>query len=103
MPQVVAAGISTNATPPSNGGDSRIEIMGSGDAEKPVVRVNFISPEYFPVLHIPVAQGRVWDSAETRRGAQLAVINQTMAPQNGPKRDAIGTEFRIPGLKNGPC
>ena len=61
MPQVVAAGISTNATPPSNGSDSRIEIMGSSEAEKPVVRVNFISPEYFPVLRIPLAQGRVWD------------------------------------------
>ncbi len=102
MPQVVAAGISTNATPPANGGDSRIEIMGSGDAEKPVVRVNFISPEYFPVLHIPMAQGRVWDSAESRRGAQLAVINQTMARQYWPKGDAIGRQFKIPGMKSQP-
>src|SRR6516225_5479901 len=100
MPQVVAAGISTNATPPSNGNDSRIEIMGSGDAEKPAVRVNFISPEYFPVLHIPLAQGRVWDSAESRRAAPLAVINQTMAHQYWPKGDAIGHQFKIPGLKN---
>ena len=102
MPQVVAAGISTNATPPANGRDSRIEIMGSSEAEKPVVRVNFISPEYFPVLRIPLAQGRVWDGAETRRGAQLAVINQTMARQYWPKGDAIGHQFRIPGLKNEP-
>ena len=102
MPQVVAAGISTNATPPANGGDSRIEILGTSEAEKPVVRVNFVSPEYFPVLHIPLAQGRVWDGAETRRGAQLAVINQTMARQYWPKGDAIGHEFKIPGLKNEP-
>ena len=39
--------------------------------------MNFVSPEYFPVLQIPLAQGRLWDGAETRRGAQLAVINQT--------------------------
>ena len=70
MPQVVAAGISTNATPPANGGDSRIEIMGSGDAEKPVVRVNFISPEYFPVLHIPAGAGtRVGQRRIAARGA----------------------------------
>jgi len=102
MPRVIGAGISTNATPPANGWENKIEIMGSSDAEKPVVRVNFISPEYFPVLRIPLAQGRMWDQAETMRGAQLAVINQTMARQYWPKGDAIGRQLRIPGLKNEP-
>ncbi len=102
LPEVVAAGISTNATPPANGGDARIEIMGTSESEKPVVRVNFISPEYFPVLRIPLSQGRMWDHAETMRGAQVAVINQTMARQYWPRGDAIGRQFRIPGLKNEP-
>jgi predicted permease len=102
MPQVVAAGISTNATPPANGSDSRIEIMGAGESEKPVVRLNFISPEYFPVLRIPLSQGRLWDHAETMRGAQVAVINRTMARQFWPKGEAIGRQFRISGLKNAP-
>jgi predicted permease len=100
MPQVVAAGISTNATPPSNGWPQTIEIMGI--TEKPEVRVNFISPEYFPVLHIPLAQGRIWDHAETMRGAQLAVINQTMARQYWPNGDAIGHQVKIPSLKDQP-
>ncbi len=102
MPQVVSAGISTNATPPANGSDNKIELMGSSDAEKPAVRVNYVSSEYFPVLRIPLAQGRVWDGGETQRGAPLAVINQTMARQYWPKGDAIGHKFRIPGLKSTP-
>lgn len=102
MPQVVAAGISTNATPPSNGGDNRIEIAGRSELEKPVVRVNFISPEYFPVLRIPLSKGRIWDHSETMRGARLAVINQTMARQYWPKGDAIGRQLRIIGLKSEP-
>jgi predicted permease len=102
MPQVVAAGISTNATPPANGGDSKIEIMGTAEAEKPIVRINFISPEYFPVLRIPLTQGRLWDRAETSRGAPLAVVNQTMARQYWPKGDAIGHQIRIPGMKDEP-
>jgi predicted permease len=102
MPQVVAAGISTNATPPANGGDSRVEIMGASESEKPVVRVNFISSDYFSVLRIPLSHGRLWDHAETMRGAPLAVINRTMARQYWPKGDAIGRQFRIPGLKNEP-
>jgi predicted permease len=102
MPEVVAAGISTNATPPANGGDSRLEITGASGSEKPVVRVNFISPEYFSVLRIPLRQGRLWDHAETMRGAQVAVINQTMARQYWPKGEAVGRRFRIPALKNEP-
>jgi len=102
MPEVVSAGISTNATPPENGWDTRIEIMGSGVAERREIKVNFISPEYFPVLHIPLAQGRAWDHAETMRGAPLAVINQTMARMYWPKGDAIGHQVRIPTLKDEP-
>jgi putative ABC transport system permease protein len=101
MPEVVAAGISTNATPPSNGGDTRIEIMGN-NGEKPEARLNFISPEYFPVLRIPLAQGRIWDHAETMRGAPLAVINQTMARHYWPNGNAIGQQIRIPNLKGEP-
>lgn len=102
MPGVVAAGISTNATPPSSGSDNKIEILGLSQAEKPSVRVNFISPEYFPVLGIPLAEGRVWDHAETMRGAPLALINRTMAQLYWPKGNAIGQQIRIPGLKNEP-
>jgi len=102
MPQVVAAGISTNATPPSSGWRQNIEIVGSTAAEKPEVRVNFVSPEYFPLLHIPLAQGRLWDHAETMRGATLAVINETMARQLWPNGDAIGHQIKIPVLKDQP-
>ena len=102
MPQVVSAGISTNATPPSNGGDTALEILGSRAIEKPVARVNFISPEYFPTLQIPVKQGRVWSADETRRGAALAVINQTMARQYWPNGDAVGQRFRFANLRDEP-
>ena len=102
MPEVVTAGISTNATPPSNGWRQNIEILGSTVAEKPEVRVNFVSPEYFTLLKIPMAQGRIWDHTETMRGAALAVINQTMAKQFWPNGDAIGHQFKIPVLKDSP-
>ena len=99
MPEVEIAGISSNATPPLNGNDNKIEIMGRADAEKPTVRVNFVSPEYFPLLRIPLAQGRIWDHAETMRGAPLAVINETMAREYWPNGKAIGQELRTDGLK----
>ena len=60
---------------------ARSRFSAASALEKPVARSNFISPEYFPLLRIPVAQGRLWNADETKRGAALAVINQTMARQ----------------------
>ncbi|HXE33769.1 MAG TPA: ABC transporter permease [Verrucomicrobiae bacterium] len=102
MPEVVSAGISTNATPPDNGWDTRFEIFGSAASEKPEASVNYISPEYLEVLHIPLSQGRIWDHTETMRAAPLAVINQTMARQYWPNGDAIGHQVRIPAMKDEP-
>jgi predicted permease len=102
MPQVLSAGISTNATPPANGGDTTFEILGSSALEKPVARSNFISSEYVPLLRIPVKQGRLWNPDEMKRGASLAVINQAMARQYWPNGDAIGRQFRFANMKDEP-
>jgi putative ABC transport system permease protein len=102
MPQVVSAGISTNATPPSNGGDTTVEIRGVTTPQKPVVRANYVSPEYFPLLRIPVVGGRVWNDDETRRGAAVAVINQTMARQYFPNGDAVGRQLKFAVMKDEP-
>jgi len=102
MPQVVSAGISTNATPPANGGETTLEIRGSSALEKPIARANLVSSEYFPLLQIPITQGRLWNRDEIARGATLAVVNRTMAKQYWPNGDAIGHQFRIPTLKDEP-
>ncbi len=102
MPEVEAAGISTNATPPSNGFDLQMEIMGSSVAESPQVRVNLIGPEYFPVLHIPLIQGRIWNRVESMRAAPMAVINAAMARRYWPNGGALGRSVRFPGLKDEP-
>jgi putative ABC transport system permease protein len=102
MPQVVDATVSSNATPPSNGNDVRVEFMGRGDLGTPEIRMNFISSEYFSFLRIPLLKGRVWDRAETMRAAGLAVINQSMARQYWPSGDAVGHELRTLDLIDQP-
>jgi len=102
MPEVVSAGISTNATPPDNGWEQRFEISGKPSAERQRAALNFISPEYFSVLHIPLLQGRIFDQTETAHGARVAVISQTMARQYFPNGDAIGNQLRVPELKGEP-
>ncbi len=102
MPEVVAAGISSNATPPSNGWNQSFEIFGRPANQPQEARVNFISPEYFSVLHIPLLQGRLWQTPEMKRGARLAIINQTMARQYWPEGDVMGKQVRCPDLKGEP-
>ncbi len=102
MPEVVSAGLSTNATPPNNGWEQRFEISGKPAAEQEKARINFISPAYFTVLRIPLLQGRIWDESETMHGSKLAIINQTLARQYFPNGDAIGSEIRVPELKGEP-
>ena len=102
IPEVVAAGISTNATPPSNGNDAYFEIFGRAAGQKEQVRTNFVSSEYFSVLRIPLLQGRLWNQPEIVRGAGLAVINQSMARQYWPNGDAVGKQLRLPDVKSEP-
>ena len=102
LPEVVMTGISTNATPPSNGWEMRFEISGKPGLEQQRARLNFVSPEYFPVLRIPMLQGRIFDSAETARGARVMVIGQTLARQYFSNGDAIGHMIHLPELKGEP-
>jgi putative ABC transport system permease protein len=102
VPGVTMAAISSNATPPSNGWQTGIEVLGQAPRDGQKVRINFVSPGYFPVLRVPIAQGRVWDETENHNGAHLAVINQTMARTYFPNGDAIGHSLKVPDIKDDP-
>ena len=102
MPGVISAGISSNATPPNNGWKQPFEILGKTAGEQQEVLANFISPEYFGILHIPVMQGRLWDQNEVARGAALAVVNETFVRKYFPGEEIIGRSVRIPRLAGEP-
>jgi predicted permease len=101
-PGVTGAAISSNATPPRNGWEMPIEILGRPALEQQRPAINFVGPEYFSTLRIPLLQGRVWNDAENRAGAHFAVINQTMARLYFPNGDAIGHAIKMPQLENRP-
>ena len=102
VPGVTMAAMSSNATPPSNGWHTGIEILGQPRRDDQKVRINFVSPGYFPVLRIPLAKGRIWDETENHNAAHVAVINQTMARLYFPNGDAIGRSLRVPDMKDQP-
>jgi len=101
-PGVTEAAISTNATPPRNGSQMRFEILGQPVLEQQTALINFAGPEYFPTLHIPLLQGRLWTSAENRNAAHVVVINQAMARLYFPNGDALGHSIELPRIENRP-
>jgi predicted permease len=100
VPGVTMTAISSNATPPANGFPTHVEFLGKTAQDEQKVLVNVVSPSYFPVLRIPLAQGRIWDETENRNGAHLAVINQTLAHRYFPRGDAIGHSLKAPELQD---
>jgi predicted permease len=102
VPGVKMVAVSSNATPPSNGANLKFEIVGKPSGQDQTFRFNMVSKEYFPILRIPLAQGRIWDADETHRGAALAVVNQTFAKRYFPAGDAIGHTISMAELKSPP-
>ena len=102
VPGVISAGISTNATPPSNGWPQPFDILGKNASEQQETLVNFVSPEYFTILHIPLDEGRLWEQSEISRGATLAIVNQAFVRRYFPGEDVLNHSVRIPRLKSEP-
>jgi predicted permease len=98
VPGAISAGISSNATPPNNGWNQPFEILGKTAAEQQEARGNFVSSEYFNILHIPLVQGRLWEQSEISRGATLAIVNQAFVRRYFPGEDVLGHSVRIPRL-----
>jgi predicted permease len=101
-PGVTMAAISSNATPPRNGWNTRFEILGKPAVEQQTGSINLISPGYFAALRIPLLEGRIWNEAENYNGGHLAVINRTLAQRYFPKGDAIGHSVKLPGFEDRP-
>ena len=101
-PGVVSAGISSNATPPNNGATYPFEILDKNVSEQQEALTNFVSPEYFTILHIPLAEGRLWEQSEVSRGATLAVVNQAFVRRYFPGEDVLRRSVRVPRLTSQP-
>jgi len=102
VPGVTMAAISSNATPPSNGWQTGVEILGRPQRDGQKIRLNFVSPGYFPILRIPLKQGRIWDETANHNAAHVAVINETMARLYFPDGDALQHSLRVPDVKDEP-
>ena len=99
---VLSTAISTRATPPASGLETRIALSSGFVADEQLSRLGMVSPEYFSLLRIPCFPDESGTRPRPMRGAPLAVINETMARHYWPNGGALGQSLRIPDLKSGP-
>jgi putative ABC transport system permease protein len=102
LPDVTSTGISTNATPPDSGWNQPFELQDKTATEDQKASVNFVDTRYFSTLAIPLRKGRLWEDTELRRGAPMAVVNETFMKHYFSKRNPLGAAIKIPSLKNDP-
>jgi predicted permease len=95
-PGVLVAGISTNATPPNSGWVLPVEILGKPASQAQEAHLEFVSPEYFTSLQIPLEKGRIWDQGEIARGAGLILVNQAFVRRYMDSKDALEHSVRVP-------
>jgi len=73
----------------------------SGSRNQVIAGYDFVSPEYFQVLRIPLLQGRVYSREEAESQAPVVVISQATAKRFWPGRSALGETLTIaPPPKN---
>jgi predicted permease len=101
-PGVLAAGISTNATPPDSGFVLPVEILGKPASQAQEAHLEFVSSEYFATLQIPLQGGRTWERSEIARGAALVLVNQAFVRRYLAGGDALGHSVRMPQLATLP-
>ena len=104
LPEVLSTGISSNATPPYSGWERSFEFLGqpAQSPEAQTARIEFIDSGYFGTLHIPLLEGRIWNSAEVAHGALLVLVNQEFARRYYPDRDVLGRSLKVPSLRSTP-
>jgi putative ABC transport system permease protein len=68
----------------------------SPDTTPPDVIQDFVSPDYFEVLGVPLLAGRAFTSGDRRDAAAVAIVNEALAREYFPGEDPIGKRIRTP-------
>jgi putative ABC transport system permease protein len=97
LPGVLYAGYTTAVPLEWKGGTSGFDI--DGQPRDPNIGYDAIhrqvSADYLRAMGVPLKQGRHFTAADAQKSQPVAIINETMARQFWPNRNAIGQRFRI--------
>jgi predicted permease len=71
------------------------------DNERPNVWLDVVSADYFRLIAVKPAAGRLFDTRELSTGSVSAVVNESFARKFWPKADPVGKRFRSSQTQDG--
>jgi putative ABC transport system permease protein len=100
LPGVEEAAVGDEAALPlGHSSPTRLPLIREGietiENQAPVVDSPIVSPEYFHLLDMPLARGRLFSDQDLEHTPQVAVINQAAARTYWPNQDPLGKRVRL--------
>jgi len=90
----VAGAASVGLFPLSGGGWNQTVVV-DGKSYDTYPNLNRVSPDFFPVLGVPLQAGRLFDATDTPTGPPVAVVTRAFVKKFMSDRDPIGRTFRF--------
>jgi putative ABC transport system permease protein len=93
LPAVEAAALGSNIPFDENEWDNSFHLTGTPPyppGERPEAEVNFVTPDYFRVMGMPLLGGRAFTADDRVGRPRSVIIDETLAQKYFPGRDPIG-------------
>jgi predicted permease len=98
LPGVTGAALAGAFPPYRSNASSSIEILRSPvvpGSEVEDIDQDVVSPRFFEVVATPLLRGRVFDSRDQKSSQPVAIVNQALADEYFPGREALGQQIRL--------
>lgn len=95
LPGVASAGAARIALFTGSNSSSNITVEGyqASEGENMNVRMNWVGPDYFATMGIPLIAGREFTRSDSATSPKVAIINESMARRFFPGRSPLGSRF----------
>lgn len=81
--------------PPADRGFQKEDQILEQDSPRPQADFQAVSDDYFPIIGIPLIQGRTFDTRDRHDAAKVVVINQTMAKMHWANENPLGRRISL--------
>ena len=72
-------------------------VLPSGSRNQLTAEYNYVSPEYFQVLGIPLKRGRTFSKQETGPSSGVVIVSESAAKRLWPGQDPVGQSMSVQG------
>jgi putative ABC transport system permease protein len=100
LPGVTGAAVVEAGQPLRRGGNMPFDMEGVQDRN--AVGYRTVTPDYLPMLGVPLKQGRMLEETDTESGEQVVLVNEAFVRRYSSDREPLGRMMKIGGDNAAP-